>query len=757
VNQVVRIFPEIHDRNGNFKCFDYDWLRSDWPASQWEIRDPINPDFENPDFINFDCIVAPGETLLDYPDLVEDIKKSIVIAVELDKNFHERQLTFQARSVSAITNFAYHLMRIYREIIGMGFSSPSDLDAVSVRSLLQRLVQPEHISRRYAKRLAAYFDSVPLSEIPVAIHHDNRVLSGVKQQALAEAIGVTQFRTCLKSLGLIKSVNRQLQEHYTGVKFDTELLERDTDPDKSSEKQVRDLYRVLCTFHRQSISLTDFVHPLVVDPFLDTNPSDAADRALQTVEVRVSEGRTRDIPIPVYLTLLDAAARWVLDYADELFELERQMRDNDTHKKAQNRAVRVLSAQSNQIGKVASPFPLGYYRHHQENAKESKYSPEFLAIFQEYLEQGLSPKEIRQRSGLNKSQYLYVTRIINDYYDQNVEHSGLSLNYALYGILPFCCQLLLLCFTAGRESSINDLRAGCIRRVAGLRYINLYIPKTVRDYEDLPTCALVERTVRVLERLSEEGRMLWDHDKLFQFVDLKGDSRLRSFRFDNVASRFMDFIDLERDEFGNHWNLNEHQFRRAFAIMYFYRYGSDHETSFSALMHQLRHEDWTMTGKYLTQREAGAAFRQIEEEWLAGILLKGRSNDPELESLSSLSESVQKSVYQTDLVRPSQAERALKKIQEDGLTIEFLNFGAVCLGLSPGRAEKAKCAIKDGKEYLVALHKASERFCDGCPNLVQCSSLVSTGMSESDSLTDLACNSPILDSVIGSGDVNDQG
>ena len=143
----------------------------------------------------------------------------------------------------------------------------------------------------------------------------------------------------------------------------------------------------------------------------------------------------------------------------------------------------------------------------------------------------------------------------------------------------------------------------------------------------------------------------------------------------------MDFIDLERDEFGNHWNLNEHQFRRAFAIMYFYRYGSDHETSFSALMHQLRHEDWTMTGKYLTQREAGAAFRQIEEEWLAGILLKGRSNDPELESLSSLSESVQKSVYQTDLVRPSQAERALKKIQEDGLTIEFLNFGAVCLGL----------------------------------------------------------------------------
>ncbi|BEH13952.1 hypothetical protein [Marinobacter shengliensis] len=757
MNQVVHIFPEIHDRNGNFKRFDYDWLRSDWPASRWEIRDPINPDFENPDFINFDCIVAPGETLLDYPELVEDIRKSIVIAVELDKSFHERKHTFQARSVSAITNFAYHLMRIYREIIGMGFSSPSDLDAGSVSDLLQRLALPEHISRRYAKKLEAYFDSVPLSDLPVAIHHDNRILSGVKQQVLAKAIGVTQFRTCLKSLGLIKSVNRQLQEHYAGIKFDTEILERETNPDKSSEKQVRDLYRVLRTFHRQSAYLTDFGHPLVVDPFSGTNPSDAADRVLQTVDVRVSKGSTRDIPIPVYLTLLDAAARWVLDYADELFELERQMRDNGTHKKAQNRAIRVLSAQSNHIGKVASPFPLGYYRHHQENTQGSKYSPEFLAEFQGYLEQGLSPKEVRQRLGLNKNQYLYISRIINDYYYQNVEHSGLSLNFALYGILPFCCQLLLLCFTAGRESSINDLRAGCVRRVAGLRYINLYIPKTVRDYEDLPTCALVERAVNVLERLSEEGRALWDHDKIFQFVDLKGDSKLRSFRFDDLASRFMDFIDLELDEHGNHWNLNEHQFRRAFAIMYFYRYGSDHETSFNALMHQLRHEDWTMTGKYLTQREAGATFRQIEEEWLAGILLKGRSNDPELVSLSSLSESVQKSVYQTDLVRPRQAERALEKVQEDSLTIEFLNFGAVCLGFSPGRAEKAKCAIKDGGEYLVALHKASERFCDGCPNLVQCSSLVSQKAPGRDSLTDLACDSPILDSVIASGGINGQG
>lgn len=757
MSQVSRFYPEIHDKDGEFRRHAYNWLASDWKAVKWTIRDPINPDFENPDVINFNCIVGPGQTLLDYPDLLEDIRKSIVIAVELHNSLYDRELSFKARSVSGITQFAYHLMRIYREIIELGVRSPSELDSELVCELLQKLAKPEHISRKYATKLEHYLDGVPLSEIPTRIHYDNRALSGVNQQEISLAAGITGIRTCRTSLALVKSINREMQNHYPGIKFNTELSKREFDPDETSEKQVKDLYRTLYSLHQQSISVDDLAYPLKIDPFGELGPSTAADKVLSTVIVRESMGRTPDIPIPVFLQLLDAATRWVIHYADGLFELERLMRENSDHNKHQNRMIRELSARSEHIGKVSSPFPLGFFRQHQNNEQESKYSAEFLAEFRGYLDQGLSQKEIRRRTGLSKPQCDYIRRIITDYYLQNIQHTGISLNYALYGFLPFCCQLILLCFTAGRESSINDLRAGCIRYVAGLRYINLYIPKTVRGYEDLPTCALVERAVNVMERLSEDSRVIGKHDKLFQFNDLKRDFKVRTMRFENVASRFMDFAGIGRDEAGKQWELNEHQFRRAFAIMYFYRYGGDHEVQFSALMHFLRHDDWTMTSTYLTQREMGAAFRQIEEEWLAGLLLKGQPNDPELRSLSDLSEDVQASAYKTKLVRSQEAKRALEKVQSDSLTVELLNFGAVCLGLSPGRAKSAKCAIRDNGEYLVAFHKASESFCEGCPNLVRCQSLVSQNLPPSGTLTDLACSSPILDSVIASGGLNEQG
>jgi hypothetical protein len=294
-----------------------------------------------------------------------------------------------------------------------------------------------------------------------------------------------------------------------------------------------------------------------------------------------------------------------------------------------------------------------------------------------------------------------------------------------------------------------DLRHGCIKRFAGLLYINLYVPKTLRRYEDLPTVALVEKAVFVLERLSEKARKTSGSDRLFQFDDLVADRIKQEIRFDNIYPNFFNFIGMAKDSDGKYWKLSEHQFRRFFAIMYFYRYGTENDASFEALMYHLRHTDWTMTDRYLTEKEAGRIFREVEEEWLSQILVKSKLNDEALRDLSSDVNDVQRSVVNnTRIIRSGNTERALKRVREEGLIFEFLDFGAVCLGLSPGRSELAQCAIEKEGEFFVCLHKASQILCEGCRNLVTADSLISKKTSESSSLTPLACDSPLLDAVL---------
>jgi hypothetical protein len=189
--------------------------------------------------------------------------------------------------------------------------------------------------------------------------------------------------------------------------------------------------------------------------------------------------------------------------------------------------------------------------------------------------------------------------------------------------------------------------------------------------------------------------------------------------------------------------------KRFFAIMYFYRYGKDNDSDFESLMYHLRHCDWSMTDRYLTEEEQGRIFREVEEEWLSHVIVTGKPVDQSLQSLMVDVDDVKRSVVDgTTIAREKDAQRVLKRIQDDGLVFEFLSFGAVCLGLSPGRAEIAKCAIQIDGESAPRLHKASEWLCSGCPNYVACDSMISSKTSEKPSLTPLACKSPILDAVL---------
>lgn len=750
MDDVTRLYREIHNSDGSFKT-SFNWLDSPWPAEKWKIRDRFNPELPRHTIV-FKVPAMPGKTFLDLPAILEDIRKIIATIVELGNP----AWGVECDSRSSIRRVGQVVLRIYREVFDMGLRDLASVTEKDVLELRNRLLLPEDISQSYSEKIERVVSQLGIEGLPVQIITSKKRPSSIDRPRLKLLAGIANHRTSGECKQIFNDLNQTLASMYPEYKWEPPKNYQDSS--FVSEKRAKDIASVLKVIYSQSQCLNDLSAPLKVNPFPDWDPGDFVDYSIkrQQLVTRQSRGRTRNIPVPTFLHLMDAAVRWVADYADPLFDLEADLSaefanlggsvSEDRVCRIVNGLARELSSSSKWAWKPSSPFPVASYRHHRSKS-DSKYDEGTINEIERLLEKGMFCREIGEQLGLSKNAVEGIqSRHIRDIYNHNLETTGVSLNYALYGFLPFCCAVILLAFTAGRESSIADLRKGCMRRIAGLRYINLYVPKTHRSYQDLPTVALVEKAVDVLERLSASARESTGSDCLFQFDDIVAD-RIKGMRFDTVYPNFFNHIGMPRDEQGNHWVLSEHQFRRFFAIMFFYRYGSAHEASFEALMYYLRHTDWTNTDIYLTEREQGRIFREVEEEWLSHVIARGNPQD---ESLQALKRDVQNSVWNsTQVVREQQAERALQRIQKDDLTVEFLNFGAVCLGLSPGREQVAQCAIEtESGEKAVCLHKASEKLCKGCKNLVEAEFLFAQKTPESDSLTHLACDSPILDAVI---------
>ena len=765
VAQDANLFSEIHLPDGGFRTSGYSWLGSEWPAKKWKILDPDQPHLK-PAWINFDVPAMAGQTFLDRPELVEDIKRSIAIAVELRTVLRRKRQGLFCGSRSSIRLFGQKLLRIYREILDMGFQGPSELDEEHLSELRNRLLYPERVSRQYPEKLLQLIEKKGIDAVPVKIVKSRKFPCHVDKARLQFMTGISDWRLSAECRQIVHDITQELAEKYP--KYSWEEVDVNDAIDYASKTQARNHGNTLKLLHMQGELLqNDFAFPLKVDPYPDETPADFVDGsfARDGHPTRPCRGRTRNLPVPVFLKLMDASVRWLIDYAEPLLALEEQIvtefneleasLGNERARRVANARVRELSSESEWVDKPCSPFPLANFRHFRA-ASDSKYDDEFIGEVQTLLGQGLGARETGARLEISKSSVEFIkARYIDDRDSHSLRTTGVSLNYALYSYLPFCCSVILLAFTAGRESSIGDLRFGCMKKIAGLRYINLYIPKTLRRYEDLPTVELVEKAVSVLERLSATARKKTRSDHLFQFDDLVGD-RVKGVRFDTVYPNFFDFIDMPRDEDGAFWKLSEHQFRRFFAIMYFYRYGKDNDSDFESLMYFLRHCDWSMTDRYLTEEEQGRIFREVEEEWLSHVIVTGKPVDQSLQNLMVDVNKVKESVINgTTIAREKDAERALKRVQDDGLVFEFLSFGAVCLGLSPGRAEIAECAIEIDGEFAPRLHKASESLCSGCSNYVVCDSLVSSKAPESPSLTPLACKSPILDAVLSQVESDD--
>lgn len=186
--------------------------------------------------------------------------------------------------------------------------------------------------------------------------------------------------------------------------------------------------------------------------------------------------------------------------------------------------------------------------------------------------------------------------------------------------LATACWIIIAAFTARRDEEIDDLREGCLRgdETSGW-WMHVYIEKTLQRKEWIPVPRLVAKAIEVLSTISGSARRTTGTDRLFQWQS--PDCEVTHF---DVGRHLDDFaaavrVPLHRPHNAPpaQWHWHPHQFRRFFAVLYFYRFEG---ATIEALSHHLRHFSLEMTKRYVTQDpEVAALWTDVEWGYMGHV------------------------------------------------------------------------------------------------------------------------------------------
>lgn len=308
--------------------------------------------------------------------------------------------------------------------------------------------------------------------------------------------------------------------------------------------------------------------------------------------------------------------------------------------------------------------------------------------------------------------------------------SSNTLHKAIFNDLVSACTVILMAFSARRESEIYDLRVNC-RDYKDL--LKIYIAKTDKSYDLIPKVAIVDKALNVLTKLSKHNRITNDSSKIFEFSSL---NKLETIKWAGKASfrlnAFAERVDCHIDDWAEQWRYSEHQFRRFFAMMYYWYTDSK---NIEALSYQLRHFSLDMTHKYIEEVIAGDVVRDVAKLKTKSLLYDSNDNNsPMGRDFKKRINAYKKYVLtRMNILNVAQASKLLQREYEDNLSnlidtsIENANLipeikpWGKCFGKAKGRQVRAKCVPTAEKHKRnIFSSRAANASCEDCMN---CSNL----------------------------------
>lgn len=176
------------------------------------------------------------------------------------------------------------------------------------------------------------------------------------------------------------------------------------------------------------------------------------------------------------------------------------------------------------------------------------------------------------------------------------------------------CWILIAAFSARRDDEVDNLKSDCIggNKKDGWS-LRSFIGKTLQREEWIPVPSVVARAVELMVAVSLSARQSGGSDRLFQWLNPQG--QIINLDVGRHLDEFAATVNVPphvvQDGVPKFWHWHPHQFRRFFAILYFYRFEGG---SIEALSHHLRHFNIEMTRRYVTMDPEVAAL-WLDVEW----------------------------------------------------------------------------------------------------------------------------------------------
>lgn len=292
--------------------------------------------------------------------------------------------------------------------------------------------------------------------------------------------------------------------------------------------------------------------------------------------------------------------------------------------------------------------------------------------------------------------------------------------------LAVACYILVAAFTARRSEEIKLLERDCIagNDLDGW-WMKIYIEKTERQRTWIPIPGIVARSVDVLRSLTAGEGESKSSGPLFEYLDpvTKRFSILNPERFlnqfaESVGAR--EYTDTKNSKI-EIWSWVTRQFRRFFAVLFFYRYKGKLET----LAHHLRHFNLQMTNDYVTLDPDNAKI-WTQEVWnfqveVARDLVTGRStySGPMGKRLNNLAARL-RDKFSSSVVVVSEiiAKALIRQMKKNQLVLTPKLWVTCTCPRNRKGCEKAACrksAGYDGNDIGPDFSAAGPTVCPECP------------------------------------------
>lgn len=288
------------------------------------------------------------------------------------------------------------------------------------------------------------------------------------------------------------------------------------------------------------------------------------------------------------------------------------------------------------------------------------------------------------------------------------------------GLTAAACFVVIAGLSARRIGEIMDLGAHCtFIDMDGHHWIRIYIEKTLRTYEQMPIPAAVHHAIECLEEISAEAREQAGDDSLWQYRSRQAGRfvRLRPNAELNNLSRFVG------EDIHKRWKFHAHQFRRFYAMVYYWRYEPG---DVAALAHHLRHFDLEMTRQYVIDDGFSRIWQDVAEERqrdvLASVVNGSRwIGGPAGNQLKARIERLKRRYRRDVQVVASEriVEKLLRLAKKWGSACKWHVWGTICVCPQKGYADQGRHAhCKGAHERGPVFSQATVATCARCPYAV---------------------------------------